>query len=78
MLTAILTGIAFIIGAFFERIVFAVMILLLARSTVRALRKIKTKVAKATELLRAKATNRWMRFRQRVRFAFGPTVRIVA
>lgn len=66
MFTALLTGIAFIIGAFFERIVFAVMILMLARSIVRRTRRLRLWLASHSAS-----------FMARVRFAFGPTAKIV-
>lgn len=76
MLTAFLTGIAFLVGAFAERIVFAVMILLIARSVAKALRRLKQKAVALLLPIAMKATMAWRRFKNRVRFVFGPTIRV--
>lgn len=78
MLTALLTGIAFIVGAFFERIVFAVMVLLLARATVKAWRRLRKRIAHFAAPLVIRAQARWLRLKRSWRFMFGPTVQVVA
>jgi hypothetical protein len=78
MLTSIVVATAFVIGTFFERIVFAVFVLVMARATVRALRRARAKaqVLAAPYVLRGRMiVGRW---KQRLRYVFGPTVTVAA
>jgi hypothetical protein len=78
MLTALLTGLAVLLGVFAERIVFAVLILLLARWVSRRIRRLLAKGATKVRGCFARLQKWLNQFRHGVRYAVGPTIRVVA
>lgn len=78
MLTTLVAAIAFLFGTFFERILFAVFILIFARMTIRALRRLRKRMIAAAAPIVLRATMLWANVKRRARFAFGPTIRVVA
>lgn len=74
MLTALLTAIAFIVGTFAERIIWAVVTLLVARWVMRRLRAIKVRLTRAARPWAAAASHKWRMAKTVARMVFGPTV----
>lgn len=74
MLTALLTAIAFIVGTFAERIIFAVVTLLLARWISRRIVALKRRLTASWHRFVAAASHRTRTARIILSMIFGPTV----